>query len=135
MLAGLSAVFSQALAADTRVRVTSMPDHIRIEIDGELFTEYRFRGGPKPYLLPIRGADGTPLTRDVPMAAVPGEERDHPHHRSLWFAHGAVNGHEFWSERSTAGKIFHDALLETRSGVSGLFRAQPLGRGGRYGGL
>ena len=27
-----------------------------------------------------------------------GEETDHKHHRSLWFTHGAVNGHDFWTE-------------------------------------
>jgi hypothetical protein len=25
------------------------------------------------------------------------EEIDHPHHESLWFSHGGVNGHDFWA--------------------------------------
>ena len=27
----------------------------------------------------------------------PSEERDHPHHRGLWLAHGNVNGFDFWA--------------------------------------
>ena len=30
--------------------------------------------------------------------AVPGEETDHVHHRSVWVTHGSVNGVDFWSE-------------------------------------
>jgi hypothetical protein len=44
------------------------------------------------------------------MAEAPDEERDHPHHQSLWFAHGAVNGHDFWTGRDGA-TIVHDAFL------------------------
>lgn len=31
---------------------------------------------------------------------MPGETDDHPHHHSLWFAHGNVNGLDFWTDRS-----------------------------------
>jgi len=31
------------------------------------------------------------------MATVAGEPQDHPHHESLWFAHGDVNGVDFWA--------------------------------------
>ena len=58
------------------------------------------------------------MTRNWPMKDVAGEEQDHPHHRSLWFAHGAVNGIDFWSEDSKAGRIVHDKFLEVKSGAS-----------------
>jgi hypothetical protein len=29
----------------------------------------------------------------------PGDPVDHPHHESFWFAHGSVNGHDFWAPR------------------------------------
>jgi hypothetical protein len=45
------------------------------------------------------------MTRSYPMEKVEGEAQDHPHHRSLWFAHGNVNGVDFWAEAgSFAGK-------------------------------
>jgi hypothetical protein len=56
------------------------------------------------------------MTRDWPMKNTPGEEHDHPHHRSLWFAHGAINGHDFWSEQKAFGKTVHEDFLEVKSG-------------------
>ena len=44
------------------------------------------------------------MTRNWPMKNVENEEHDHPHHRSFWYAHGDVNGHDFWSEGSKAGE-------------------------------
>jgi hypothetical protein len=40
---------------------------------------------------------------------VPGEAADHPHHQSLWYAHGDVNGVDFWANR---GKIVQTELAE-----------------------
>jgi hypothetical protein len=68
------------------------------------------------------------------MKNVEGEEQDHPHHRSLWFTHGAVNGVDFWSEAPTAGKIVHTKFLEIKSGkTEGLIRStnQWLAPGGK----
>ena len=56
------------------------------------------------------------MTRDWPMASPPDEEHDHPHHRSLWYAHGDVNGINFWSEEKSYGKIVHDKFTEIKSG-------------------
>jgi hypothetical protein len=50
------------------------------------------------------------------MLATTNEAHDHPHHRSLWFAHGSVNGQDFWSEAKGFGKIVHEAFLQTSSG-------------------
>ena len=72
---------------------------ISVEIDGKPFTDFYM--GPqtgKPYLHPLRAADGTIVTRAYPMSSdVPGEAHDHPHHRGLWFTHGDVNGYNFWA--------------------------------------
>jgi len=68
-----------------------------VKIDGELFAEYRTASGPQPAIWPIIGPTGRPITRSYPVGpALEHEEEDHPHHRSLWFAHGIVNGHDFW---------------------------------------
>src|SRR6185503_16889002 len=81
------------------------------------FTEYYFKDVSRPFCYPLIGPGEAPLTRNYPMQNVPGEDQDHPHHRSLWFTHGLVNGVDFWSEVTNAGKIVHEKFLETRSGA------------------
>ena len=115
-----------AFAAD--VKLIPSDGRIRVEIGGHLFTEYIYAGADRPYCYPILAPDGTPLTRDFPMKNTPGEDHDHPHHRSLWFAHSDVNGIDFWNEGTAGnsrakGKIVHDAILETSSGGIGTIRA------------
>ena len=98
------------------VQITQLPDRLRIEINGQLFTEYRFKDVPRPYYYPVLGPDGLAMTRNWPMKNPPDEEHDHPHHRSLWFTHGAVNGKDFWSEEKSFGKVVHDSFTEIKSG-------------------
>jgi len=82
----------------TQVKLTQAPDRIRIEIDGKHFSDYVISAdAAKPYLHPLRTADGKQITRSFPMDLVEGEKRDHPHHRGLWFSHGDVNGWDFWA--------------------------------------
>lgn len=132
-ISGALPVFSQA------VQVTKLDDRVKIEINGKLFTEYWFKGDQHPaitesktsdgktskktiparhvYYYPIVGPGGAKMTRNWPMIPnAPDEEYDHPHHRSLWFSHGSVNGIDFWSETDKAGKIIHDDFIETSSG-------------------
>src|SRR6267378_3813342 len=115
----------QGDTAGSGVKISDADGKLRIEVNGELFTEYHYTGAPHVYFYPVIGPGGARMTRDYPM--VPnseGEEHDHPHHRSLWYSHGAVNGIDFWSEGSKAGKIVHDKFLETRSGKQeGLVRS------------
>lgn len=91
---------------------------VRVEVHGELFTEYHYQNVSRPFLYPLLGPGGLPLTRNWPMKEVPGEERDHPHHRSLWWAHGDVNGVDFWSESARAGKTVHEAFVERTAGTN-----------------
>lgn len=75
---------------------------VSVEIDGKPYTE--LFAGPdttKPYLHPLRAASGTIVTRHYPMEQVEGETKDHPHHRGLWFAHGDVNGFDYWGSDPT----------------------------------
>jgi hypothetical protein len=111
------------------VRLTPLADRVRIEIGGQLFTEYVYGdGATRPYCYPILEADGTPVTRDFPMKQTLGEDTDHPWHRSLWFAHSMVNGVDFWNEGAGdaghspkgKGKTVQDALVETTSGATGI---------------
>ncbi|MBC8003333.1 MAG: PmoA family protein [Opitutaceae bacterium] len=108
---------SHAQAAAPSVKLTQEPDRIRVEVDGELFTEYRFKGAPHVYYYPLLFPGGIPMTRNYPMDPdSKGEDHDHPHHRSLWFSHGDVNGIDFWSEVAKAGSIIHDKFLEVQGG-------------------
>jgi hypothetical protein len=105
-----------AAASNEGVQIAQLPDRLHIEINGQLFTEYFFKDVPRPYCYPLIGPGQTAMTRNFPMQSPPGEEHDHPHHRSLWFAHGEVNGHDFWSEQKDFGKIVHDGFIEVKSG-------------------
>ena len=97
---------------------------VAITIDGELFTRYVYLGAPKPYCYPIIGPTGAAVTRGYPMEEIPGESRDHHHHRSFWFTFGEVNGHDFWAETDTSGHQVHRAFEVLASGhACGVLRA------------
>lgn len=108
---------TSASAAETPgVKLTDTGERVRIEVNGELLTEYCYKGAPHVYFYPVLGPGGVPLSRNWPMKDVEGEEHDHKHHRSLWFSHGRVNGVDFWSEEPKAGKIEHEKFYEIKSG-------------------
>ena len=90
-----------------------------MQIDGKPFAEYIIQSGNKPILWPIIGPTGGRLTRDYPMVSKTKETADHVHHRSLWFAHGSVNGIDFWSESSggSTGKVVHRKFVKIASGT------------------
>ena len=90
---------------------------LRVEIGGELFTEYHYQDVARPYFYPIIGPGGAPMTRDWPMKDTGNDSTDHPHNRGLWYAHGKVNDIDFWSEKTNFGKIVHEKFLETSSGT------------------
>lgn len=132
LFALLTPTIRAADAGDGDVKLTKLADRVRVEIKGELFTEYVYGdGASRPYCYPILAADGTPLTRDFPMKDTPGEDRDHPWHRSLMFAHSMVGGVDFWNEGSgdagkspkDKGRIVHDAITEVQGGKVGIIRA------------
>jgi hypothetical protein len=107
------------------VQITQEEDRLRVEINGQLFTEYHFKNTPRPYCYPLIGPGELPMTRNFPMKSPPNEEHDHPHHRSLWFGHILVNGQDFWTEAKSFGKIVHDGFDEVKSGIdSGLIKAR-----------
>ena len=111
-----SAESSPATAANPGVQITQLADRLRVEINGQLFTEYHYKDVPRPYCYPLMGPGELAMTRNWPMQDSPGEEHDHPLHRSLWFAIGALNGHDFWSEEKGFGKTVHEDFPEIKSG-------------------
>jgi sugar phosphate isomerase/epimerase len=108
------------------VKVTQGDGKVTVEINGKLFTEYYTKDVIRPYFYPVIGPTGEPVIRHWPIKdGPPSEDHDHPHHKSLWFTHGAVNGVDFWSDSNKAGKIVHDKFLEVRSGPqAGVITAQ-----------
>ena len=80
-----------------------------ITIDGKPFAKFeRGADANKPFLAPLRSASGKLVTRQFPMVRdVPGESKDHLHHRGLWFTYDDINGVKFWENDPsyTRGKI------------------------------
>ncbi|MBJ02816.1 MAG: hypothetical protein CMK00_08105 [Planctomycetes bacterium] len=91
---------SETQSATRHVVLERLPDRIRFTVDGQLFTEYRL-DGRFPAFFPVRNPTGDDMTRAFPFEKRSGERQDHPHHRSLWFAHGDMNGVDFWHDEST----------------------------------
>jgi hypothetical protein len=93
-------------------------DRVSVEINGKLFTEYHYKTEWRPYLYPLIGPGDARMTRDWPMAEAENDAKDHPHHRSLWYSHGEVNGiYNFWHEdKKTGGHIRHQKFLKLCSG-------------------
>src|SRR5262245_30915209 len=85
---------SQDVRANLPVTLKRDRDRVAVSIGGMAFGVYYFGSdSPKPYFYPLRSARGTIVTRGYPMVNdIPGESRDHPHHRALYFAHGNING-------------------------------------------
>ncbi|MHA1564417.1 MAG: PmoA family protein [Alphaproteobacteria bacterium] len=104
----LSAVVFSAVACSLAAEITAAKSEngAIIKIDGKLFAEYVIDSGGKPIIWPIIGPTGKPMTRAWPMAEAPGEKQDHPHHRSLWFTHGDVNGLSYWHREITKHREF-----------------------------
>ena len=106
------------------VAIQQQPEKLVITINGQPFTDYVIAGAPHVYFYPVLGPAGASMTRNWPMKEVEGEERDHKHHRSLWYSHGLVNGVDFWAESDKSGRIVHDKFLEVKEGKdSGVIRS------------
>src|SRR3989442_12197501 len=109
--AGLS---TSVRAADSKegVQITQLDDRLRIEINGELFSEYHFKDVSRPFLYPVVGPDGLPMTRDCPMKKASNEEHDHQHHRPPWFNHAEMNAVDFWSGEPNARRTWKEKFTE-----------------------
>ncbi|MBN1516343.1 PmoA family protein [Candidatus Sumerlaeota bacterium] len=108
----LAAVIAAGLCANPAVRAnstqpedamnlsktesTDFPSTIALEINGKTRAVLLLRGVPRPALNPVYGPYGLVMTRLYPMEERAHEKHDHTHHNGLWYAHGDVNGYDFW---------------------------------------
>jgi len=103
-------VLLSAHSADARFTVIEKDKSLEIHHDGKLVTAFR-SDHRVPYIHPLMSPSGANVTRYWPMDETHAEEeRDHPHHRGLWLAHGAVNGFDFWAFQDQK-----DAAISVRS--------------------
>jgi hypothetical protein len=114
------------------VELKQEANKVTVQIDGKLFTQYHFTGARRPYLYPIIGPTGGAMTRHWPAEDdLATEEKDHPHHRGLWWGHRMVNGVGFWEDslgkaaNAKIGQMVHDGFLDVKSGEDkGFLRAK-----------
>ncbi|MBM4063725.1 MAG: hypothetical protein FJ265_21895, partial [Planctomycetes bacterium] len=92
----LAGVLLGACAAPDPLRLVQAGSRVVVTEGSAVFAEYRADGPRGPAVWPLCAPGGEPVTRAWPFFEVDGEARDHPHHTSLWFAHGDVNGVDFW---------------------------------------
>ena len=95
-----------------RCEILPLPNHqYQFLIDGVERTRWHFDAAyPRPFFFPIIGASGESLTR----MGHPGAP-NHDHHRSVWFAHHKVFGHNFWGD-GTETKIRQSQWIAIEEG-------------------
>lgn len=99
------------------VEVSKRRNEVSVSIRGRHFTTYQHaKTLARPRFYPVIGPYGDPVTRRL---AVPEDGRalDHHHHRSIWIAHGEVNGADNWSEGESHGRILHQRFESLESGL------------------
>jgi hypothetical protein len=95
-----------ARAQDQAVKFSRNADEIEVLVAGEPFSTYFFDPKiAKAYLQPLRSAQGTIVTRGIPVGDTIPPEHQHdaslePHQRPLYFAHGNIDGYDFWGEEA-----------------------------------
>ena len=85
------------------VEILEETGELVIRIGGQEYARYQF-GLPrwKPYLYPLRAANGLSLLANAPT--------DHRNHHGFWVGHGRVEETDCWLERHNSGKIVHEAF-------------------------
>jgi len=95
-----------------RVQAVPQPYHqVSFQRDGNEIARYHF--GPaldRPFLFPIIGPNGRPLTR----MGHPHDPESHGHHNSVWVSHHDVGGTNFWANNH--GRIVHQRVERLEDG-------------------
>lgn len=78
---------------DVRFQIAQDEQGLKINVDGKLFAGYVIDKSNKPFLWPVIGPTGKAMTRHYPMPGsegTTGEQRDHIHHRGIFFGHESI---------------------------------------------
>lgn len=114
------------LLAAAQVSFARHPGRVDVSLAGQPFSSlYHGPDWPQPFLHPLRSASGLAVTRGYPVEKIAGESQDHIWHHGLWYAHGDINGVDFWRDKGpqTTGRIeIEGEPKTTRDTVSGRFR-------------
>ncbi|MDP8246247.1 MAG: PmoA family protein [Candidatus Hinthialibacter antarcticus] len=97
-------VVSTANAGPQSVSAVILDDVVRVTVDGELFTDYRYETNEKyPYFYPVNGpSSGISVTTQT--------TEPYPHHHSLFFGCDRVNGGNYWQDTLERGRIVNDRI-------------------------
>ena len=110
--------FNNASAADNAKLAKRENGDVEITLSGDRLGTYHGEAKwIRPFLEPLMGPFGHSVTRGWPSNARPGETADHPHHKSVWIAHGDVNGVDNWSEGKDCGRQIQKDMLRCASGA------------------
>ncbi len=102
----LSLWLCAAAVAGSGVELKRGEHRIEVVIDGRPFTTYYFSPTvAKAYLMPLQTPSGVIISRNFPIAndvsgANSHESSFEPHQRPLYFAHGNIDGLDFWGEQA-----------------------------------
>ncbi|HEX5082839.1 MAG TPA: PmoA family protein, partial [Blastocatellia bacterium] len=111
-----------ASAQDIKITENKEKKQLDVTVDGQPFTSYVFWDDQKkPLLYPLRTSKGVVVTRGFPLEKVAGERTDHPHHISMWFNYGNINGVDFWNNSGgprseKMGVIKHKSVSAIKNG-------------------
>jgi hypothetical protein len=123
---GLMVAAIGTASAQIKVVPNEAQRRVDITVDGKPFTSYIWPTSlMKPVLYPLIADDGVTVTRGYPLAPLPNERVDHPHHAGMWFNYGNANGFDFWNnseaikpeDRHKYGTIRFDKIVSAKSGA------------------
>lgn len=106
-LKGETLPVKSATASDHGVTNSDDGAGISFSVLGKPFFTALAQSGSKPIIYPVYGPGGQKMTRGYPIETVEGEDRDHPHQRSMWMTFGNVNGVDFWAADPINGDKAH----------------------------
>lgn len=87
------------------------PNMLDVRSGDELIATLRLGPGERtPTVFPLNAPGERLAIRGFPFARNAGEATDHPHHRGLWFAHGDVDGHDFWHDPKCRARVREHAV-------------------------
>ena len=109
-----------ASAACASAQAPTADPQIAVNVGGKPFAVFHYgNDANKPYMAPIWSASGKIVTRGFPMQNIPGESRDHLHHRGLWFSYDDVNGVKFWENDPSYTKPHIGRIVVRNAALNG----------------